>query len=408
MTLLPAPAPGTFSADFGGSLVVYEPVAPQIHVLSPSASAVWEACGEGIRTEELVDELATATGTSSDEVATAVEACIQELRRLGLVVPGGPTGSPDLPPAVLDEVVQAVPANPRQAVSGSEGEVGVDGRAVGRPGSGALRFAVLDDVVEIEVSDPLLSARATDLLADLRTSRPATRRMRVEVRSDAVRCWGPGSGHRRYVDGEEWLAQLPTDLNRVAATQTSALALHAGVVASPSGRIVVLPASSGSGKSTLTAALVRAGWRYVTDEAAGIRPGGLEVVAYPKPLVLEGAARELLGVASSLGDNVKPNLLSAGSPSLGHAVADVDVPAHGRPALVVSPRYRRGADGRARRVPPQELLALLAGQSFNLATMGPAGLDVLARVASGVPGYVLDHGGVEDAVPEIARLLDEV
>jgi hypothetical protein len=59
-------------------------------------------------------------------------------------------------------------------------------------------------------------------------------------------------------------------------------------------------------------------------------------------------------------------------------------------------------------VPPQELLALLAGQSFNLATMGPAGLDVLARVASGVPGYVLDHGGVEDAVPEIARLLDEV
>jgi PqqD family protein of HPr-rel-A system len=255
MTLLPAPAPGTFSADFGGSLVVYEPVAPQIHVLSPSASAVWEACGEGIRTEELVDELATATGTSSDEVATAVEACIQELRRLGLVVPGGPTGSPDLPPAVLDEVVQAVPANPRQAVSGSEGEVGVDGRAVGRPGSGALRFAVLDDVVEIEVSDPLLSARATDLLADLRTSRPATRRMRVEVRSDAVRCWGPGSGHRRYVDGEEWLAQLPTDLNRVAATQTSALALHAGVVASPSGRIVVLPASSGSGKSTLTAAL---------------------------------------------------------------------------------------------------------------------------------------------------------
>ena len=44
---------------------------------------------------------------------------------------------------------------------------------------------------------------------------------------------------------------------------------------------------SGSGKTTLTAALVRAGWAYGTDEAVGVRAGSLAAVTYPKPLVLD-------------------------------------------------------------------------------------------------------------------------
>ena len=78
---------------------------------------------------------------------------------------------------------------------------------------------------------------------------------------------------RPFGSRDRLLEELPTALNQLAAASTTCLALHSGAVRSPAGEIVLLPATSGSGKTTLTAALVRLGWDYLTDEAAGVRGG---------------------------------------------------------------------------------------------------------------------------------------
>lgn len=66
--------------------------------------------------------------------------------------------------------------------------------------------------------------------------------------------------------------------------------VHAGVVA-VDGRALLLPGRSHAGKSTLTAALVRGGAAYLSDEYAVLRPDG-RVQAYPRDLALRPRAGE--------------------------------------------------------------------------------------------------------------------
>lgn len=76
---------------------------------------------------------------------------------------------------------------------------------------------------------------------------------------------------------------------QAARLTTTALYVHAGVVAFGD-RLVLLPGRSGSGKSTLVAAALRRGATYWSDEYAVIDPTGL-VHPYPRPLVLRSDGR---------------------------------------------------------------------------------------------------------------------
>ncbi len=69
--------------------------------------------------------------------------------------------------------------------------------------------------------------------------------------------------------------------------------LHAaGVALDGAGAIISGP--SGAGKTTLTAALVRAGFGYLTDEALAIDPGSGLLQPYPKALSIKKGSWELL------------------------------------------------------------------------------------------------------------------
>lgn len=70
--------------------------------------------------------------------------------------------------------------------------------------------------------------------------------------------------------------------------------IHAGAVAGPNG-VVVAMAPSGTGKSTFTGRLLQAGYRYLSDEMAWIRPKTWEVLDYPKPIALDQTSLSLLG-----------------------------------------------------------------------------------------------------------------
>ena len=63
--------------------------------------------------------------------------------------------------------------------------------------------------------------------------------------------------------------------------------------------MVIVAGNSGRGKSTLTAALVRRGLAYLSDELAIVDPATREVSAYPKALELDDAAADLLGLPAT-------------------------------------------------------------------------------------------------------------
>ena len=68
---------------------------------------------------------------------------------------------------------------------------------------------------------------------------------------------------------------------------------HAGVVAN-NNTCTLFPAASGSGKSTLTAALLRHGYAYLSDEVALIRDGSCCVVPVPVSIGLKAGSWKLL------------------------------------------------------------------------------------------------------------------
>jgi hypothetical protein len=115
-----------------------------------------------------------------------------------------------------------------------------------------------------------------------------------------------GANIRLYVDGkrirrgmirERALDLVMTRLNLLAIDRTPhAILLHAGAV-ERNGMVVVIAGSSGRGKSTLTAALVRSGLGYLTDELVIIEPSTNRVRPYPKALDLGASSLELLDLS---------------------------------------------------------------------------------------------------------------
>jgi hypothetical protein len=68
--------------------------------------------------------------------------------------------------------------------------------------------------------------------------------------------------------------------------------LHAAGLVADGGMGALVVGESGSGKSTLTIALIRAGWRYLSDDAVLLRgrPEGIEALALRRHFYVDGAA----------------------------------------------------------------------------------------------------------------------
>jgi hypothetical protein len=133
---------------------------------------------------------------------------------------------------------------------------------------------------------------------------------------------GPSATYRLGADDDELeaAASLDAAVDRfesnarffVASTSSLRAFVHAGVV-SWQNRAVVIPGQPGAGKTTLTAALVRAGARYLSDEFAPIDERG-RVHPFPKSLSMlyPGASRSVPMPVEELGGTQELRSLPVG------------------------------------------------------------------------------------------------
>lgn len=184
------------------------------------------------------------------------------------------------------------------------------------------------------------------------------------------------------------------------------LLLHAGAVAAPGGRVVLLPGPSGSGKTTLTAALVGAGLAYVTDETLAAHPMTLEITAYRKPLtVKQGSFVALPHLAPAEPEWAEASAWQVPVARLGGA----DLPHEGlRVALVVAPSYRAGEGTALVSVSAAEAVFWLGSNSSSLAAVRPRPLAALARLVGAAPTYRLPYDDVATARDAVLSLLTPV
>lgn len=184
--------------------------------------------------------------------------------------------------------------------------------------------------------------------------------------------------------------------------------LHAGAVARRE-RVALFPAGSGSGKTTLTLALVRAGFRLLSDDTPLLRyvDGRVEVYAFPEPVNVMARTSEFF-----------PELCPSFAEGVGRrAKAAVDcvaiygdcVQQRGAPGAIIFPRIGESEHTVVQPMEPSEaVLRLLSATMPATSLAGTATqFDLLSDLARDTPCFQMRTGRDFDDIPGIvADLLD--
>jgi hypothetical protein len=196
------------------------------------------------------------------------------------------------------------------------------------------------------------------------------------------------------------LSRFAVAVNAAALDRAPDFAVHCGVVASGETAIAI-PGTSGMGKSTLTAACLRVGFGYVSDEALCLRAPDGSVVPYPRPVALSpwstraveaptpgvAAGDELLFTAADLGSTAV-----AAESTVGHIVL-LDRRSGSSPLPHEAPLLHEAS----RPAAVTRLLEL----SFNHYRRPANAVQLAATVVGGAAVWTLEYGDPLEA----ARLL---
>jgi hypothetical protein len=188
------------------------------------------------------------------------------------------------------------------------------------------------------------------------------------------------------------------------ASATEVLALHAGAV-SWRGAGVVLPGTTGSGKTTLVTGLIRAGFSYLSDEAALIDPQTRRLQPFQKSLTLRPESLRLL---PELTERLAPEFAWNTRIRYDLPVEAVRSNAVGGPCkvrYVITPRFVRGSKSRLAPVSRAETLVNLSENAFNLRHFARRGLAALADVVRGAECFQMQVGDLESAVDAVKTLV---
>ena len=270
------------------------------------------------------------------------------------------------------------------------------------------RFVALGFDFEIETTDPALGRYLDSVLSPFaRKGRGANRYAVVweAAPDEQFVLYFQGERQRRSSDGGTVVAYLFWHINSQVISQSNQSLLVHAAGAELDGRAVVLPGPSGSGKSTLVAGLIRAGFRYLTDEAIALDAATGDVVPFHKQLKLDSGSQHLLPeLRPRLDPSLKRYETTDWIVDVRSLRSDVLAPPT-PPAFVIGPAYRRGAATRLIPLRPAETVMLMIQNALNLPAHGKDGLEVLAANARRAPGFRLEIGDLDEACSLITELM---
>jgi hypothetical protein len=274
----------------------------------------------------------------------------------------------------------------------------------------SIDVELLGERGRVEVDDRGLAARLAATLVDVTVEAagpPTLLPIRVTASSDGYTVERDDAMPPRSIPTRgaviDWVLSR---WNKEVLYGSEHLCIHTGAVVGPAGTLL-LPAVSGSGKSTLTAALVQAGYGYLSDEAIAFELGSGALMAYPKPISLKSGSWPLFaalhadadGDGDGDGDGDIPRHVAASTVRPG-------APAHPAPVVaIVFPEF--DAEGRSELAPigRAEALVELATDTIRFNERARPNLDRLAGVVRGASCHRLVHADLERAVAALRPLL---
>jgi hypothetical protein len=203
----------------------------------------------------------------------------------------------------------------------------------------------------------------------------------------------------RFVLGQALLAPLIGP----ALRPWGLLVLHACAV-DWQGRAILFPAASRSGKSTLALALVRAGFRLLSDDSPILRrdpDGSLRLLAYPEPM------RVLPDSLARFPETRAAHTEASGLKRLLDPAQLYDDPyvESSTPDLIILPKIADRPSSSVNACPPgQALTELVSGIAFGSTGRTMArDLPMLAQLVRSCRTYALDTGSDFDRLPNLLR-----
>jgi hypothetical protein len=280
--------------------------------------------------------------------------------------------------------------------------------------SGSARtYRILEHAFTVRTNSPAIQGYVASVLARYTTDDDASAagvayeildlgpgekvsRYRLLVRGS----WVNGSGDPSHV-----LDDLFSHINLdTIDARPDLVMVHAGSVVTPGGAGVVIPASAGSGKTTLVAGLLRAGFGYLSDEAAVLDPETARLHPYPKNLTLKARVRERFPEARPADDHLRfagdkwqadPEGIRAGA-----LAPPCDV------GFVIPHRHEAGASTRVQPLTPAEACVELGRNLMHARRDGTRALPILARACERARAWRLVSGDLDEAVGVVAELTE--
>ena len=186
------------------------------------------------------------------------------------------------------------------------------------------------------------------------------------------------------------------------------LVIHSAVL-EKNGKAFIFPGTPGSGKSTLCAGLVSQGWRLLSDEMALVSITTGLITPIPRPISLKN---ESIDIVKSLSNDIY-----VGKPI--HDTAKGDV-AHMRPpqgsveksdeqaipAVIIFPKYRKGADTELSTLSKGRTFLKLAENSFNYHILGSMGFNVLTNLVEQCQCFNFIYQNLDETYSTLDNLIN--
>jgi hypothetical protein len=192
--------------------------------------------------------------------------------------------------------------------------------------------------------------------------------------------------------------------NATVSSERSCTVLHAGGVALD-GVGAIISGPSGSGKTTLTAALVQAGFKYLTDEAVAFDPVDGLLHPYPKALAIQAGSWELLSALRPPPSEFSPKVWHVAPTAIRADAIGRPVP----PSMILFPTHERpmgpGGENCTREIARSEALMELFPQCFGDDSAQARTMRVLGALVERCRCFRVSTEDLPGAVRSISELM---